>query len=290
MENGGWYDIADPDINDLMQTASKLNYQLNYGDATRDALEIKQQLFGKADKSNMIFLPIKVATGQHTYLGRGAMINYDCDLMDQGRIEIGERTLIGPHCQLITIYHPLHAGSRSLGKVKTRPIKIGADCWIGAGVTIMGGVELGNKTIVGAGAVVTKSFPDGSVIIGGNPAQYIRNTDDQHSDIPEDAFKASEIRYDVKQRLNIGERVQVAAMTLPPNTRGGHWGFQGTNDAVISVSRDGSVTATGVGTAQVRLTFVQPNFEQVLTEAIDFTVSASRPTTSVAHPSWRLVD
>lgn len=37
MENGGWYDIADPDINDLMQTASKLNYQLNYGDATRDA-------------------------------------------------------------------------------------------------------------------------------------------------------------------------------------------------------------------------------------------------------------
>ena len=35
MENGGWYDIADPDINDLMQTASKLNYQLNYGDATR---------------------------------------------------------------------------------------------------------------------------------------------------------------------------------------------------------------------------------------------------------------
>jgi len=157
----------------------------------------------------MIFLPIKVATGQHTYLGRGAMINYDCDLMDQGRIEIGERTLIGPHCQLITIYHPLHAGSRSLGKVKTRPIKIGADCWIGAGGTIMGG---------------------------------------------------------------------------------GHWGFQGTNDAVISVSRDGSVTATGVGTAQVRLTFVQPNFEQVLTDAIDFTVSASRPTTSVAHPSWRLVD
>ncbi|WP_434433772.1 hypothetical protein [Lactiplantibacillus paraplantarum] len=34
MENGGWYDIADPDVNDWMQTASKLNYQLNYGDAT----------------------------------------------------------------------------------------------------------------------------------------------------------------------------------------------------------------------------------------------------------------
>lgn len=52
------------------------------------------------------------------------MINYDCDLMDQGRIEIGERTLIGPHCQLITIYHPLHAGSRSLGKVKTDQLRL----------------------------------------------------------------------------------------------------------------------------------------------------------------------
>ncbi|WP_251898191.1 hypothetical protein [Lactiplantibacillus paraplantarum] len=41
MENGGCYDIADPDVNDLMRTASKLNYHLNYGDATRDALEIK---------------------------------------------------------------------------------------------------------------------------------------------------------------------------------------------------------------------------------------------------------
>lgn len=273
MENGGWYDIADPDVNELMRSASDLNFKLNYGDKDHSPLEIKQKLFGKADESNLIFPPLKIATGKHTYLGNGAMLNYDCDLMDQGRIEIGEHTLVGPHCQLITLYHPLHAGSRQLGKVKTKPIKIGADCWIGAGAIIMGGVELGNKTIVAAGAVVTKSFPDGSVIIGGNPAKLIRPTDDQHSDVPDEAFKARELNYDVKQQLTVGEQVQIAAMTLPPNTRGGHWGFQGSDDDILNVSRDGHVLALKKGETTVNLTFVQPNFEQVLTQSIKFTVS-----------------
>ncbi|MEG0928122.1 CatB-related O-acetyltransferase [Chryseobacterium sp.] len=71
-------------------------------------------------------------------------------------------------------------GSYSKGK-----IKIGNDCWIGVGATILSGVELGNGCVVAAGAVVTKSFPSYS-IIGGNPAKIIKKRfDDETIDLLE---------------------------------------------------------------------------------------------------------
>lgn len=54
------------------------------------------------------------------------------------------------------------------------PIIIGDECWIGSGVVVLPGVHLGPHTLVGAGSIVTKSFPDGWCIIAGNPAKIIR--------------------------------------------------------------------------------------------------------------------
>ena len=56
----------------------------------------------------------------------------------------------------------------------TSGIQIGRDCWLGFGTVIMPNVVLGDRTIVGANAVVTKSFPDGNQIIAGAPARVIR--------------------------------------------------------------------------------------------------------------------
>lgn len=56
------------------------------------------------------------------------------------------------------------------------PIRVGSDIFIGARATILKGVEIGDKCIVAAGAIVTKDVPAGS-IVGGNPARVIGTTD-----------------------------------------------------------------------------------------------------------------
>ncbi len=55
--------------------------------------------------------------------------------------------------------------------IKQPSIIISDNCWIGAGAIILPGVHLGNHTVVAAGAVVTKSFPDENCIVAGNPAK-----------------------------------------------------------------------------------------------------------------------
>lgn len=88
------------------------------------------------------------------------------------KIHIGEYTLIGPSTTIVDFDHDMTT-KETIGDVgKTKPVKIGKYCWIGANSVILKGVELGDNCIVGAGSVVTKSFGDGSIICG-NPAKLI---------------------------------------------------------------------------------------------------------------------
>lgn len=88
-----------------------------------------------------------------------------------GKIIIGKGSYIAPNVGIITTNHDVY----NLDKhVEGRMVKIGEKCWIGMNAVILPGVELGTNTIVGAGSVVTKSFPEGNCIIAGNPAKIIR--------------------------------------------------------------------------------------------------------------------
>lgn len=89
-------------------------------------------------------------------------------------IHIGDYTNLGPGVGLLSANHDkinntLHE--------KADPIRIGKFCWIGMNAIILPAVELGDFTIVGAGAVVTKSFPDGFCVLGGSPATIINYLD-----------------------------------------------------------------------------------------------------------------
>jgi maltose O-acetyltransferase len=117
------------------------------------------------------------------YIGKDSFINPNVIIVDDKfatsvKIHIGNRVAIAPGVIFISCSSP----NNSLIKdseyvknnlVKTESIIVDDDAWIGAGVVIMPGVKIGKKSIVGAGAVVTKDVPDNS-IVAGVPARVIR--------------------------------------------------------------------------------------------------------------------
>ncbi len=111
----------------------------------------------------------KVLVGIDAYPG----IMNGCYIQGIGGIKIGDYTQIAPNVVIVSANHDVYDTRIHIEK----PVIIGKYCWLGAGSKIMPGVVLGDFTIVGAGAVVTKSFPDGYCILGGVPADVIRNLD-----------------------------------------------------------------------------------------------------------------
>jgi acetyltransferase-like isoleucine patch superfamily enzyme len=94
-----------------------------------------------------------------------------CYIQAIGKVYIGDYTQIGPNVGIISSNHDLYDSRKHM----VEHVSIGKYCWIGMGAVILPGVDLGDFTIVGAGSIVTKSFPGGYCIICGNPARLIRN-------------------------------------------------------------------------------------------------------------------
>lgn len=117
-----------------------------------------------ADAGAGIKLGRNVGMGEFAYLG-GA-----------GGLEIGDDCIIGQYFSCHPENHHFADISTPirLQGVERKGIRIGRNCWIGAKVTVLDGVEIGDDCVIAAGAVVTKSMPAGSVI-GGVPARIIRS-------------------------------------------------------------------------------------------------------------------
>lgn len=93
-----------------------------------------------------------------------------CYIQGWGRVFIGDYVEITQNCIIISANHSLTNQDAHISKETI----IGDHCWIASNVFINAGVILGPRTIVAAGSVVTKNFPDGFVLIGGNPAKVIK--------------------------------------------------------------------------------------------------------------------
>ena len=87
-------------------------------------------------------------------------------------IYVGKGSYVAPNVGLITTNHDPEDPSKHL---PGKDIRIGENCWIGMNAVVLPGVVLGDHTVVAAGAVVTKSFPEGYTVIGGVPAKKIRD-------------------------------------------------------------------------------------------------------------------
>lgn len=102
---------------------------------------------------------------------RAPGLSMGCYLDGRNGIIIGENVWVGPRVSIISMNHDL---CNYNNYTKGKPVVIGKNSWLATNCIILPGVELGEHTIVAAGAVVTKSFPEGNQIIGGNPARIIK--------------------------------------------------------------------------------------------------------------------
>lgn len=136
----------------------------------------------------MIGRLLRLLKGNEAYWrSRGARIGRDCRILDANfgsepfLVEIGDRVTISFDVALVT-----HDGATWLvrdekgRRYRYRPIRIGSDVFVGARAIIMPGVEVGDRCIIGAGSIVTRSVPSGAVAVG-NPARIIGLYEDFHA-------------------------------------------------------------------------------------------------------------
>ena len=124
------------------------------------------------DPSFRMFPPFYTDFGKNIHLGKNVFINSCCQFQDQGGIFIGDNCLIGPGTMLATLNHGFAPTDRP--NMTHAPIRIGSGVWMGAHVTVLPGVTIGDNAIIAAGAVVTKDVP-ADMIVGGVPARVIKS-------------------------------------------------------------------------------------------------------------------
>ena len=110
---------------------------------------------------------------EHVHFGDGVYCNFGCTFVDDTHIYVGSNTLFGPNVTVVTAAHPTNPAEREGGLQRNAPVRIGKNCWIGAGAILLPGVTIGDGTTIGAGSVVTRDVPDG-VVAYGNPCRVAR--------------------------------------------------------------------------------------------------------------------
>ena len=116
--------------------------------------------------------------GTNISLGVKVFFNFNCVVLDVMQVKIGSNVLFGPSVQIYTATHPISAVERRKWLESAKPITIGSDVWVGGGAIICPGVTIGDRTVIGAGSVVTRDIPS-DVFAAGNPCRVIRPLDEQ---------------------------------------------------------------------------------------------------------------
>lgn len=127
----------------------------------------------KLDEGAMINSPFYMEFANHLEMGVNSFINYDCIMLNNAMVKLGDNVLVGPKVSFYTAMHPIDAKQREQWLVYAKPITVEDNVWIGGSATILGGVTIGKNAIVGAGAVVTKDVEPNTIVVG-NPARVLR--------------------------------------------------------------------------------------------------------------------
>ena len=115
--------------------------------------------------------------GHYVHFGKGVYANFNLTLVDDTHIYVGDYTLFGPNVTVATAGHPILPELREQGYQYNASVRIGRNCWIGAGAIIVPGITIGDNVVVGAGSIVTKDLPDNVVAVG-NPCKVLREVNE----------------------------------------------------------------------------------------------------------------
>ena len=183
---------GDAEMSEITLRAKRLLVKLNaldYADI-EGKQAIMRELLGSVGHTVHIDIDFHCEYGINIHIGNKVIINMDCTLVDNNRIDIGNNVLIASNVKMYTATHSTHVDERMVKDWKfgeticntySRPIRIEDNVWIGGGAIILPGVTIGKNTVIGAGSVVTRSIPSNCVAVG-NPCRVIKHLPDNEAD------------------------------------------------------------------------------------------------------------
>ena len=171
--------ISDENVFNEQKRARILTQKLNTVDRSDYKLisEIVSELFGKAEGA-FVNPPFYCDYGFNIEVGKNFFANYNCTILDVGKVKIGDNCFIAPNVSIYTAGHPIHPQIRNTMYEYGIDMTIGNDVWIGGNSVICPGVNIGDGAVIAAGSVVTKDVPSYTVV-GGNPAKVIKKITDE---------------------------------------------------------------------------------------------------------------
>ncbi len=172
---GDLYIADDPELARDSLRAMSLTEKFNASPAEEpeERRRILDELLGAFGEESEIRPPLYCDYGYQISIGARTFVNFGLTALDVARITIGDDVQFGPNVQLLTPTHPTDAGLRRAKWEAAEPIAIEDNAWIGGGAIVLPGVTVGENSIVGAAAVVTKDVPPNTLVVG-NPARVVR--------------------------------------------------------------------------------------------------------------------
>lgn len=172
---GELYLASDAQLSAERLMARKLvkTFNATQPDAIEERTALLKDLLIRTGKNFWIEPPFYCDYGYNIRAGEDVFFNFNCVILDVMPVTLGNRVLVGPNVQIYTATHPVDYKVRGSLLEYAKPIEIGSDVWIGGGSIICPGVTIGDRSIIGAGSVVTKDIPN-DVVAAGNPCKVIR--------------------------------------------------------------------------------------------------------------------